>query len=210
MASDVSICNLSLSRLRLNPISSLINPTTREAKECKRNYEPQRDVVLSSHDWGCARQRIALALLDETPAGWDYAYACPGNCLVPRSIYDPAADNGTNVGGSDFSIGRREHIPFEVALSNDGKSKIILTNQEDAVLIYTARISDANLFEPMLVEAIVTKLGAVLAVPLLKDKAMSTSLLKECMFWLAQAAQIDANAGARNQSDSGDLVRARS
>lgn len=206
---EIGICNMALSRLDLNPINSFIE-ATKEARTCKIHYEQTRDFVLRGHKWGFATKEDTLALLDATYTGWDYAYQFPSDCLAPRYIYNPTL-SAYEQADEDYTLSTSgTKIPFEVRASSSGDSKIILTDQEDAILIYTAKVTQPTAFDSQFIEALVLKLASVLAYPLRRDKGMGDGLLNEYRLFVGEAKATDANEEVRNDTDPGDFVKARS
>jgi hypothetical protein len=138
MASEVQMCNLALSRIGEEPISA-IDEGGNKANLCQTYYTTIRDELLSNHDWGFARKRRALALLSEDAVGrWTYTYQMPVDCLKPRFV----------------EYGGRQDTPFRI------EGDTILTNTEDAVLVYTYRITDTTKFSTDFTVALWTRLAA--------------------------------------------------
>jgi hypothetical protein len=165
MASEVDICNLALAYIGGGAISSLNNPVTKEQKLCKLFYEFARNSVLEDNDWGFARKQLTLALLPETYGAWSYAYQYPSDCIVAREIYD-----STNKPGES-------EVEFEVVTNSDKNKQVILTNQAEAILVYTAKVTDPNLFSSMFIDALSLRMAATLAIPLKGKEATKQSAL---------------------------------
>lgn len=196
MASTVDICNLGLSHVAAYPINNL-DERTKEARECKRLFPIARDAMLEAHDWGVARKQVALALLDEEVPGWDYVYAWPTDCLVPRKIYDPAEAPGSTP------------IKYEFRVNDDLNRRVIVTNQEDAELIYTAKVTDANLFTSMMVDALGFRLASDLAIPLRSDSKLQVSMLNQFLSRVSAAQASSANAEEKPPETKSDFHKAR-
>jgi hypothetical protein len=105
-------------------------------------YDYSRLRVLKAHDWGFARRRRTLALHGDTIsevssdplAGvWGFRYQYPDDCVASRKIQNPTAPPD-------------DAIPFDIEGSLDGGEKSILTDQEDAVLVYTWDLHATALF----------------------------------------------------------------
>lgn len=197
MANTLDICNLALSHVAAYPIQSL-DERTKEARECKRLYSVARDAMLEAHDWGIARKQAALALLDEEVSGWDYVYAWPTDCIVPRKIYDPSEVAGSTP------------IKFEFRVNEDLNRRVIVTNEEDAELIYTAKITDANLFTSMMVDALGFRLASDLAIPLRSDSKLQVSMLNQFLARVTAAQASSANAEEKPPETISDFQKARS
>lgn len=127
MASEVDICNLALSHLRVASITTLLDSTTRAAA-CSAHYAVTRDAVLRDHAWGFAKKRKVLILIEDIYAGWDYSYLYPADCITAHEIYDKAGlvsgtiyDPETN---SHVSAGK---VEFEVSLAEELAADVVIT-----------------------------------------------------------------------------------
>lgn len=193
MASEVQICNLALSQLGAYKIESL-SESTEEARQCNLHYDNVRDSVLSAHAWDFATKQLTLALLTDTYEGYDYAYSYPNDCLVAREIY---SDSDTK-------------IKFEIIADSDLTSKVIITDEEDAVLIYTARVTDPNMYSPLFVNALSLALASTIVQPLKKDPALFNKLYNQYIATISSAKTMDAHEGYVEQPETCDFIDARS
>lgn len=188
MASEVDICNLSLGHLGDEANVQTIAPPdgTSQARHCARFYPIARDATLELHAWSFATERETLAqLTTPTSTAWEYQYQKPAEMLKPLAIY-PADTNAISGFGDDDN----KH-PFIV------EGDRILTNTPDAVLRYTKKITDPNLFTPLFTTTFSYMLASFLAGPIIKGstgtkvaQAMRQSAERE----LASAAASDANS----------------
>ena len=182
---NVEICNLALSHVGGFPIQS-VTEATKEARECKRLYPTAKDSTLEAFDWDFARKEKALGELSGngvTRSGWTYSYEWPSDCVIPRRIYN-AAD-------------KHKKIEYEIGVNDDLNKRMILCNEEDAILIYTARVSDANLFSPSFKEALGYRLGSELAFPLRAKSDLKTSLFREFLLKVGSSQESNANASEK-------------
>lgn len=193
MASDVTICNLALSHLGAAAINSMTD-ATKEARNCQLHYAVSRDFVLRDHPWNFATRREYLALLSGVnPVGWSYAYAYPSDCHFAREIWQ--------------EVEQLKPTPFEVLKGPSGK--IIVTNEENAVLEYTALITDPTQFDPMFVNALSYFLASELAMPLTKSIQVTQSMLSMYMSRVAQASTIDGREGKVDTEHPNVFIEAR-
>lgn len=193
MASEVTICNLALSHLGDDRISSLDDPT-RQGRACKLHYVLTRDAVLRDHPWNFATRREYLALLaGAAPVGWDYAYAYPSDCLFAREIWQ--------------TVVLEQPTPFEVLTSGTGR--VLVTNEANAVLEYTARIADTTQFDALFIDALSYKLAAELAMPLTRSVQIAQAQLSLYMSRMAQAATIDSREGRKDPEHPNLFISAR-
>lgn len=197
MSSQLDVYNLALSHVSAAAVQSLTE-RTKEARECNKLYPVARDSMLESHDWGVARKRKVLALLEETYSGWDYAYAWPADCVAPRKIYDATEANNT------------VPIPYDIGVNDALNRRIILTNEEDAELIYTAKVENVTLFSAMMVDALGYRLAADLAVPLRSDSRLQRSLMSQFLGLVSSAQTNAANTEEQQPDKISDFQKARS
>ena len=157
MASAVDICNLALSHLGDEATVSAISPTpdgSVQAMHCARFYPIARDSLLEMHPWKFALRRVDLSALAVNSYGWAFAYATP-KCIKALSVLAP--DDDTNA----------KSQPYEMASASDG-TEIILTNLNEAQLLYIAQVTDTTKFSPLFVDALSWLLASYLAGPIIK------------------------------------------
>jgi len=214
--SVINICNLALSRIGAPSIAA-ITENTRPARECNRLYETVRDTVLSEFPWNFARKQEALAALSgEEVTGWDYAYAYPTDCLTALQIYNPLT-NQTYTDGEYVAYQlvesavkiKADRIKFEIGTNSTKDTRLILTDQEDAELIYTARITDPNMFSSAFIDALSWRLAADLAIPLKGKASLQQQMLAMYVRKLGYAQQVNANEGFEPPSGVSGYVTAR-
>lgn len=140
MATEIDICNLALSHLRVASIVAFADATTR-AGACSTHYAVTRDAVLREHAWGFAKKRRVLVLIEDTYAGWDYSYLYPADCMSAHEIYDGTGSvSGTIYDpetGSYISAGK---VEFEVSIAEELATDKVITNasQTEPVVITAA------------------------------------------------------------------------
>jgi hypothetical protein len=209
MSAIIDICNLALSRVGAARIQSL-DDNTKAARECTTILPFSRDAVLRSYDWAFARKRLDLALLDETVTGFDYIYKYPTDCICIRKI--------TDINGAMTSIvwdwNTQKYvssgkIKYEIGVSSDLNTNVVLTNTELAELVYTARVTNANLYDSLFVEALAWKLAADLAMPLLNKPEVQGAFYKNFLFAVSQAQVVSANEEEIKVDDSCSFLKAR-
>lgn len=185
MASEVDICNLSLGYLGDDATVSSLDPPegSAQADHCAKFYPIARDSLLEMHEWGFATRRIALADLGSDWPQWAYAYAKPNDALKCLAVLDPEADDDL------------DPKPYLLEAQDDG-SGLIYTNQENAVLRYTTRVTDTTRFSPLFVETLSWLLASKLGGPVLKGEtgaAASRAAYKMFNTLIGQASVSDSN-----------------
>lgn len=178
MSIVTEICNIALSHIGCSRISS-IDEAKKEARECKVLYEAVRDSVLRDHMWGFATKHLQLALLPDEYKGWDYAYTYPVDCLAARYIYNSAS--------------KTKKIPFKILANKTLTGVVLATDQQDAILFYTAKIVELGGLDSQFRDAFAWRLAADLAIPL-KDSSNKQGNAMKMYYSIISAAQAsDAN-----------------
>ena len=193
MASEIDICNLALGHLGDNATVSSISPPegSAQAEHCARFYPIARDALLEMHYWNFTMRRVNLAQLTNNWPEWKYAYALPADAINIIAVMPPDAhdDYATRFLPTDtpsfahnyspvISAGRYSPQDFTVELGDDG-NHILYTNQDKAMLRYTAYVTDTNSYSPLFVMALSWQLAAMLAGPVIKGDAGSAEA-KRC------------------------------
>jgi hypothetical protein len=140
---------------------------TAPAEIADKLYDRARDKVLAAAPWPFARKRATLALTVETRTEWKNVYALPSDYISARRISNGArpgqrafasSSNGTfPAGWADWPRQGLvvDEIPFAIESAADGNSQVLLTDQDAAELVYTARISTTMAYPPLFEEALI-------------------------------------------------------
>lgn len=190
MASEVDICNLALGHLGDSATVSSLNPPegSAQAEHCSRFYPIARDSLLEMHNWGFSTKRANLALLTSTFSEWQYCYAQPADAINLLAVlssdatddYSVPLQYSSSVMGVPITMGGvYEPQPFSSEILDDG-TPVIYTNQVNAMLRYTATVSDTTTFSPLFVDALSWLLASYLAGPIIKGDA-GAGEAKRCM-----------------------------
>lgn len=163
--SSVKICNLALQAIGNTSFITSLSEDTTEADVCNQWYDLERQKLLRNGRWHFAERRATLAALGTPPDEWGYSYAWPSDCLKPLYI-DPGL----------------QHVPEEgqnvaYKLDTTGTAKRILTDLEDAELIYTFDLTDVTLMSAEFIAALAAEIGAKVAMPLTGKRVLARDLL---------------------------------
>lgn len=236
MADPVSLCNLALGQIvartqitGLNPPSP---PNNVAATTMAALYQLQADAVFRAAHWNCARKQGSLTLLraavgtPENPSGalpappipWLYEYGYPDDCLKVRFVIPMPSLQGLGVApimtsvGVNFMPSVTTALPFVLAVdTNDvgDQIRVLLTNAPRAQAVYTARISNVDLWDPSLQNAVIGALAAWAAAPVsgsMERQKLSIAIATN----LIHAARIsDGNEGITSADYIPDWVQVR-
>jgi len=215
MASEVDICNIALAHLGDVANVSAINPPdgSAQAVHCARFYPVARDTLLESHPWGFATKRLNMALTTNTSNQWAYVYAGPSDVVNYLRVLDPnAVDDFSGTlalpnslpGSVNAGQGLYTPQPFVVETDTTG-ADLVYTNQQNAMLVYSALVTDPTRFSPLFTTTCALLLGSMLAGPIIKGsdgRAVAKQLRDEAMTWLGKAMSSDANQRRTNIAQS--------
>lgn len=220
MASEVTICNRALQAISTRSQISSLTEASPEARNCNLIYSDTRDEVLSMAHWGFAKKTDFLTLLKSapgTPSGvssasqwstayppppWLYEYSVPQDSVQMRQVIQQPVNAYTGV---PFTSNGQASYPYFIGpgalfeMANDtisGEEKIVvLTNQYQAIGVYTKRVTNTNIFSAQFVEALVQALAAKLALALSGDKKLAGLKFQQANAMIIQARASDANEG---------------
>lgn len=206
MTSEVEISNDAISLCGGKGFISSLGEASAEARYCRRFYDSARDNLLEEVDWDFASARADLNLLTEEPMpGWKYAYAMPNHCIAPREILSVYAGSSSEYWLEEARCDgtlpgrRRDAIPFQVVMSEDQTKKVVVTDKQSAVMRYTYRVENPELFPTMMRQALSAYLATKICIPLTRDK----DLLKELVQYYEKLkhASIAANRNQQQQDE---------
>ena len=173
MVSKLTICNLALAQLGQAPITALTQDNER-ARKLDLFYEPVRDEVLRTHNWGFAGAESPLTYVGEsnTKPG-EFLYQYPGQALFIRRVFDIKAPH--------------ESLAFEEFFDEDHQMRVLQIPAAQAVAQYTRRITDETLFDPAFVKTFSLALACDVAVTLTADVQLVGLLMNKYQLSLEEA-----------------------
>ena len=176
---DVSICNLALSKLGEQTLTDL-SGDDKATDLCNQHYQHVLNTVFQLYDWKEIVVRSEELSADETEpnSGYAYQYTLPNDCLYLVEVVD-------------------WDLPYIVEA---GK---LLIDADTCYIRYIKEEDDETAFKmaALLVEAIASRLAEVLAIPL--GKALSLKQIMAQDFAMALMAAKQHDARWRQEPDSG-------
>jgi hypothetical protein len=158
---------------------------------------------------------------------WQYEYAWPQDCIRLRQIKPPfnSPNQGGNVvpiwpgidmgfpffgGFGGLDLGSR--VPYQIGLDKDAAGnqiKIILSDIEYALLVYTCLVDNPNLWDDEFSEAFVFMLASHLVGALIGDKQLDKALYEKAAQMALTARAVDANEQPVSPNHTPDWIRVR-
>ena len=183
MASTVEICNIALSNLGDQLITSLTEANAR-ARACNLRFNDTRDAVLRSHPWNCAMSRATLAVSGTPDWGYTNSFALPTDCLRVLDVEDP---------DTEWKIEGRNIV-------SDGSTIKIR---------YIAQVTDTTLFDSTLVQTIALKLAWEIAETLTGNIDLKREMWQKYQFAISEARSNDAMEGTPEKIEADEWLLAR-
>lgn len=199
--SDVQIAKLALSHVGDRYDITSLAEATPEAEQVNLVFEPARDALLREHPWRFATRYVSPAALSGTPpAGWAYMFTYPSDAVLVRKLVHPLDPTG------------RTLPPLRWAASvNSAGAKVILTNEAEPEITYTAKVTDAAQFDAAFVMALSWRIAQMIAQPITGEASIVQRVARDGEYWIGQAKMQDANEGSDMEHDQApDWIRARS
>lgn len=191
------LCNRALAHIHQTQttISDFATDTGNTADQCRNHYDFCRQFVLADHNWSFARKRATLTTLAGTPpATWLYQYEYPDDCLRFREIE------------RQYRLGD----PPKWILENDSGTDIkILSDEADAIGIYTWDVELVTLFPPGFVSALGWYLASELAPALTGDQELQRTCYQIYQGQIAAAQAVSSQEGQWDDELESPWERAR-
>ena len=147
--------------------------------------------------------------------------AAPTGAITAVSVVPTVQNDVTIIGGSYFTIGSTVQPQGTTTGSGTGAiftvtwnttpapQRVILTNQEFAILTYVQDITDPDLMDDMFMDTWSKILGAELTIPLSGDKNLAKLAIQEANANIVQARVGDGNEGFTVNDVTPDWIRVR-
>lgn len=212
--STTRIANMALANVGSRSTIENLSESSTEARVIDLWYDYSRLQALATHDWSFARKRITMTTHSEDPPDgvWGFRYQYPADCVTAREIVNPSGErfaSGIVRLPSSFSPIRGDAIPFMVEVNSKGDEKTILTDLENAKLVYTFDQQEVSLFSSFFVEMLSHLLGHHIAFTLTGKLTIATSELQKFNLLRGQAPDVDANEMVEPPPREADWIRGR-
>lgn len=198
LPSDVEIANMALSHIGSRAkIESLTEEST-EAKEVNRWYDFARQRVIQLYNWSFATKRVTLTThADDAPEGvWLYRYQYPSDCLSIQLIVNQFSKTD-------------DPLPYAIEMSDDGTTKTIVTDVDDAILKYTFDQADESLYTPAFSLAFSYSLANSIAFTLTGKLSLKEAMLRDMFRTAVDATSMDANEDQPQAPREAEWIRGR-
>lgn len=196
-ASEVQICNMALGRIGNSIFIDALTERSQQATVCSLFYEQCRDRALAEGLWDFASARATLADIGTPPTNWAYRYALPSDLLASQYL----VIEGTRIPPA------KDRIPFQLA--EDNGARVLYTNQPEAELVYTKRVTNPNLYSPPFVSAVAWLLASEIALPLSAAPKLANNALQMYQYAISAAQTLSLNEGQDDAEPDSEFISGR-
>lgn len=230
--SILTVCNRSLLAIGSQSQISNLQEGSTQADACNTLFQSTFENLARAAYWNCLTAQATLTLLaaaqgtPENPQGttlplpptpWLYMYQIPSDSLAARYIVPSVPTTGTSTISPAYRVaptwlGGQQQIPFRVAYATDSTGnplQVILTNQTQAILVYTVNQSNPQIWDSEFQQAMVASLAAFLVPALALNMPLMQIQIKLANDMIANARMRDGNEGSTDQSHIPDWIVAR-
>jgi len=194
MASNVEICNLALSLLGSDPITSLENPESKIEQLCALQYPLMRDAVLEEVEWSFAVRRYANDSPVVATPEWGYQYKFQIATDILRVTF--CSDN------SDELLYNPQ---FQWVVEDD----FILCNSTQIYYRTINTIEDTTKFSTLFIQALAARLAMEMCIPLTENLKMYEGLVNMYAAKMQKAKTMDNMQGKSKRFRVGRLNNSR-
>lgn len=196
-SSEVKICNMALGRVGVSIFIDALTESSQAAVVCNQFYESSRDRALVEGRFNFATTRATLADLGTPPTNWSYRYALPSDCLDVQRIVTPGIRNPL----------AKNRIPFELA--EEAGARVLYTDQAQAELVYTKRVTNPNLFSPQFESALAWLLASEITMPLAAAPNLATNAFKRYLGEISAAQAASLNEAQEDVEPDSEFISGR-
>lgn len=232
MTSVVDVVNQALLQAGTQGVISSLDENGTEANVARLIYTPKIEALLRAAHWGFARQQDYLTLLkyaidpdtgnpsdDPPPQPFLFEYLYPPDCIQARFIprvypVGTATSPPLTTGGSAYQFPMLAQTPAQFVIATDViaevPTKVILTDQPLAQLVYTKRLTDnPDLWDPSFQDAAVATLAVFFVNALSLNRATLQGNIALANSIIAQARAADGNEQLQSQDNLPDWLAIR-
>lgn len=143
-----------------------------------------------------------------------------GGVVTTVAVVNQIQGESTPLGGSYFAVqtnpvaqgsttGVGTGATFNLTFGSQGDQRVILTNQEVAVLTYVRQVTDVNIMDPLFIDAWILLLAARLTMTTTADKNLANMKIQLANGMIAEARKADGNEGLTINNVTPDWIRVR-
>jgi hypothetical protein len=224
------VINIALTQAGIQASISGLGENSAEAQAANILYTPKVQSLFRAANWNFARKQLSLTQLkaatingvlstNPPPVPWLYEYAYPSDCMRARYIIPYFNVSGdiqppltTAVSPLIPALMGEPSIQFIVSQDTDSSGnpvKVILTNMQNAILVYTQDITDPGMWDPAFLDAATAYLASWLTNALSRNRAQLGDLISITKEIVADARRTDGDEGPTSADHLPDWMAVR-
>lgn len=188
MMDEVSICNLALGWLGVNPITGLTDRST-QASLCRANYPILRDAVLEERMWTFATQRKEYTTEDMAPGGF-YTHRILHEWLGVYRVF-------------------KSNVNYEQRIEWRREGDQIISRYPNIIVWGLRRVTNTGEFSTLFTQALAARIAADLAMALTENAQLQADMWSLYREKLDAAAARDGMQGTNDKIEQSQLVNVR-
>lgn len=192
------VCNSALEQIASQTTITSLTDGSPAADAAQVVYVPTVELMLRELDPDFARFTAALALSGAvTPVvPWAYEYLYPADCVRLRQVRPPGSGTGSLADPYDPQP-IRANVAFDIIATVS--TKVILTNQVNALAVYTSSTVAEAQWDSVFTDAVVRRLANPLAMALSGRPDFAEKILMQSAQMAATAEAVD-DSGFRRRA----------
>ena len=189
-ATSVTVTNEALQFIASQKRITSLSDGSPAAQAASVLYTPTVELLLRELDPDFARYTLALtpATVTSSTVPWTYAYAYPNDCLRLRQVRPPGSGTGAL---SDINDPSPVLANVGFALNSSTPVKVILTDQQNALGVYTTSLVTEAQWDSVFQDAVVRRLANPLAMALSGRPDFAKTILEQSALVAATAEAVD-------------------
>ena len=194
---STTVVNMALELIGTQTQITSLTDGSSEANAASVVYAPVVQLMLRELDPDFARRTAALALSGAAVPviPWASEYTYPADCVRLRQVRPPASGAGA-LADPNNPAPIRSSVAFD-SISGSG-AKVILTNQANAIAVYTSSSVTEAQWDSVFTEAVVRRLANPLAMALSGRPDFANTVLEQAARMASTCEMVDESAVRRS------------
>lgn len=227
MTTSVDICNRALNEIGARVLISTLGEATPQGKTATLQYDTMRRQLLRAAPWGFSRKTDLLVVEGtlaanppSSPYPWQVKNTYPADCLKAHYILpqptSQVVEGVPSVGDQLFAPWCAPSRNFRYLPAYDPGStafpdahRVILTNVNPALLIYTVDVTDPLQWDELFTNALVMALANKFVMPLSGNVKLKMSYAQMAQAAITEARVADGNEAVPSTDHVPDWIQAR-
>lgn len=159
---------------------------------------PVRLIVLTAPGGVIGTVAVVQQILGSSPAQGGSYFTIQTNPVSASTVSGVGGNTSSGTGAT-----------FNLTFGAYGNQRVILTNQENAILVYVSQVIDPNVMDPLFIDAWANILGARLGMALSGDKTLVAQCIGRANELIMEARKADGNEGLTINDVTPDWIRIR-